>query len=840
MKFSKIFPILALCLATFSAKTEAQEYWRVTYWPASQDTILNGVFQTGRDTSYVVGNFGKILKFTPQELSHQVSGVNTTLNAVHFPSKTTGFVAGDQGVFLRTTNGGNSWTLRSTGTTTKNLYSVFFVNPNVGYAVGDSGLILKTTNAGANWASQTWGNGTRRLSSVHATSPDTAFVAGWDGTMLRTTDGGATWIALGAGVASFRSMWFPTSLVGYAIGSSSDLVKTTDGGDTWSYLNGLSVAGGGTLVTNVTSVHFPTRDTGYVVGGGSSNVLQTTDGGATWKVAGPLSGNFAWTNGVFFSDQLNGVAVGGHRVFQHGYTPPVSPELYLPAAGATDVSLNLNLTWEVNPAASTFHLQVSTNINFSSMVFEDSTLLSATAFLEELSTSTTYYWRLRAKNPGGTSDWSDARSFTTVPPIPPAPNLTTPVSGATTVSVTPALSWGAATGAVTYNLQVSTQSNFSSLLKDTVTALTGKTLGQLANNTTHYWRVSATNAGGTSAWSTASTFTTVPVPAAPDLSDPALGAVNIPLSTTLNWDASANALTYRVQVSTSNTFGTTVVNDSTITGTSRAIGPLLNNTTYFWRVNAKNGGASDYSATFSFTTLPAPPAAPVLESPAADLLNAPLSLDLMWGASSGAVTYTLELSTDQTFATVLLTDSTLTGRSPGLEHGLLLAYEGEESGRHERLVHGAQVHHGAARSRGAGPFLARAQCHGPHALRGPGLGRIGRRRHLHGRAVRRFFVRVADPAGFGRQRNHAHGELPVEQQAVLLARQGEECGRHERVVFGIPFYYRADFGPDALDARAQRRGCLSVALLDLDRLDGREHLSCAAGLGQPLFHGGNQ
>ena len=93
-------------------------------------------------------------------------------------------------------------------------------------------------------------------------------------------------------------------------------------------------------------------------------------------------------------------------------------------------------------------------------------------------------------------------------------------------------------------------------------------------------------------------------PAAPVPSSPANNATNVSTSPTLQWNASAGATSYQVQVSTSSDFTATVFNQSGITGTQVTVSPALdNNTTYYWRVNASNtSGTSDWSATRSFTT----------------------------------------------------------------------------------------------------------------------------------------------------------------------------------------------------------------------------------------------
>lgn len=98
-------------------------------------------------------------------------------------------------------------------------------------------------------------------------------------------------------------------------------------------------------------------------------------------------------------------------------------------------------------------------------------------------------------------------------------------------------------------------------------------------------------------------------PAAPGLSLPAHQSVGNPTTPTLTWAAAAQAVSYRVEVSTSNTFATTVI-DTTVTGTSYAVPsgtPLVNGTTYYWRVTPTNAcGTGGVSTVFQFRTAVAP------------------------------------------------------------------------------------------------------------------------------------------------------------------------------------------------------------------------------------------
>lgn len=51
---------------------------------------------------------------------------------------------------MRTTNGGSSWSIQTTGINGPfdNLNAIFFFDQNIGFTVGNKGRILKTTNGG--------------------------------------------------------------------------------------------------------------------------------------------------------------------------------------------------------------------------------------------------------------------------------------------------------------------------------------------------------------------------------------------------------------------------------------------------------------------------------------------------------------------------------------------------------------------------------------------------------------------------------------------------------------------------------------------------------------------
>ncbi|MGH2537448.1 MAG: BACON domain-containing protein, partial [Candidatus Promineifilaceae bacterium] len=88
-------------------------------------------------------------------------------------------------------------------------------------------------------------------------------------------------------------------------------------------------------------------------------------------------------------------------------------------------------------------------------------------------------------------------------------NLLSPPDGATGVSVTPTFSWSAAVGAAAYELEVATDAGFTNIVYAATVAGTSHTAeSPLASDTTHYWRVRASNPCGDGPNSAVFDFTT--------------------------------------------------------------------------------------------------------------------------------------------------------------------------------------------------------------------------------------------------------------------------------------------------------------------------------------------
>jgi trimeric autotransporter adhesin len=94
-------------------------------------------------------------------------------------------------------------------------------------------------------------------------------------------------------------------------------------------------------------------------------------------------------------------------------------------------------------------------------------------------------------------------------------------------------------------------------------------------------------------------------PAPPALLLPVNGAVNQSLTPLMDWNTSATATSYKIQISIDPGFASTVLDSSGIAGTEITVpsGILVGDSLYYWRVNATNtGGEGSYSAVWNFRT----------------------------------------------------------------------------------------------------------------------------------------------------------------------------------------------------------------------------------------------
>lgn len=199
-----------------------------TSTPAGGGATLAYIGTANTTDLYLCGYNGVLMRSTTAGASWTTltSGTSEHLYGVYFTDALTGYACGNNGKIIKTINGGTSWSSLTTGTA-KQMLSIWFTDANNGVAVGgvgssNIGSILRTTNAGLTWTEQVVPN--NYFGGVQFISPLIGFIAGGDvtantSTILKTSDGGANWIAQ----TSTGCRQYGISISGFGAGYSSGL-----------------------------------------------------------------------------------------------------------------------------------------------------------------------------------------------------------------------------------------------------------------------------------------------------------------------------------------------------------------------------------------------------------------------------------------------------------------------------------------------------------------------------------------------------------------------------------------------------------------------------------------
>jgi hypothetical protein len=154
------------------------------------------------------------------------------------------------------------------------------------------------------------------------------------------------------------------------------------------------------------------------------------------------------------------------------------------------------------------------------------------------------------------------------------------------------------------------------------------------------------------------------IPSASTQVSPADASSGIPVLPSLKWNASSGAASYTLQVSSNSSFSSFIYNQGGLASTTQQVSGLNPITLYYWRVSAANSaGTSPWSSVWSFTTSGPSPVAPFLSSPASGTIINSSPLSLIWIASSGATSYTLQVSSDSLFRSLAYNQDSLTTAS---------------------------------------------------------------------------------------------------------------------------------------------------------------------------------
>lgn len=239
--FALFFTTTALFSQTFTPKPSGTSY--ILYdisIPTGQNTIA---YAAG--SQYTNGNLGVIIKSTDAgetwQTIYPLSGTTTGFKKIKFVSDTRGFAAGFGNNFLKTTDGGLTWTNITVQSDIYYYSCLEFFDVNTGYliALTNSGqtVAYKTTNSGETWLPITSVANMQTQAVAYATQ-NIMYSTGSDQKISKSIDGGNTWSVIKTGITTYMyfNIYFKDANNGIVSGEEGEVLKTTDGGVTWTQI----------------------------------------------------------------------------------------------------------------------------------------------------------------------------------------------------------------------------------------------------------------------------------------------------------------------------------------------------------------------------------------------------------------------------------------------------------------------------------------------------------------------------------------------------------------------------------------------------------------------------
>jgi photosystem II stability/assembly factor-like uncharacterized protein len=239
---------------------------------------------------------------------------NRPLSDITFVDSLTGYAitgdntVGDTNYILKTSNGGDNWSIIHS--VYRDLNRVIFLDQNTGYVCGglntSGSYLVKTTDGGTNWT-QINSPKALRIRDMSVLNEDTIWIADdfFSRNVYRTTNGGSNWELQYSTGNQITRVYFFNGELGF-LNVTSGLWRTTNSGLNWTQVPGEN---------GFRDMYFADSLTGW-----KCNVLmkKTTDGGLTWITQTLQSGGYIQTSGISSFSNINADTiwgVGGYVLF---------------------------------------------------------------------------------------------------------------------------------------------------------------------------------------------------------------------------------------------------------------------------------------------------------------------------------------------------------------------------------------------------------------------------------------------------------------------------------------------------------------------------------------------
>jgi hypothetical protein len=562
--------------------------------------------------------------------------------------------SGHDGGINRTTNGGNSWTWIGSGLKITQFY-------RFGISQKDSNMLIAGAQdngskqmTGSTWRDVIGGDGMECI--VNYNNSNYMYGSIYYGRIYRSTNKGNSFQQLNTPKAAGDDdgAWVTPYILhpsnpeilyaGY-----KEIWKSSNHGVSWSKISNFGHN------SKHTVLHISESNPSYIYAGYSSTLRRTTNEGSTWSVINlPISNTLTYM--AVHPDDPDKI----WATFS-GYSS--GKKVYYSSnggAGWTNISKSLPntpvncITYQKNYSNRVY---VGTDIG---IFYIDDTMSDWEEFNDDLPNvivnelEINYQYELIYAATYGRGVWRTSLPIQVIG----TPTLLLPPNSTTNVPLAQILKWSSVVNADNYQIQISTNSTFTNIVKDS-TGIVDTTFS-LANfniqyDTQYYWKVRAKKGSNTGDWSNTFNFTTEPRLLSPVLTSPSNNATGIAINANLQWNSATGATNYDVEIATDAAFNNIVksVNSLVATTYSMINIPADYGTQYYWRLRSKSATqTSDWSNTFSFTTEPRL-LPPVLTSPSNNAPGIAINANLQWNTATSAVAYDLQVASDASFNNIV-------------------------------------------------------------------------------------------------------------------------------------------------------------------------------------------
>lgn len=341
------------------------------------------------------------------------------------------------------------------------------------------------------------------------------------------------------------------------------------------------------------------------------------------------------------------------------YTDVTTTTIYIELPDPNTYTKEYKLTISTNSdLSSPIYNQLTYLVDKNTCIVTDNDINYIALSIGNLTSNTLYYGGLKASNKIGSSS-NTTFNFTTLKPT------KAPIAIGVTdlTAITARANWNSVYLADSYRLDVASDSSFASLVIDNLNV--GNVLYYdipvLVENTDYYYRVRCVIGSNTSNHSNVIKFTTLDGVETYDGLSYNINAPTIKQLKNINdteaiifWNKVDKAESYTLDLSTSPTFSSFILNNITLKNTEYKLTGLTANTIYYFRVRANSTAYNSNFSSTVFTTLTVNSGlnAPQLLTPTSNLISSQ-TVALNWVTRTYATRYYIQVSTVSNFASIL-------------------------------------------------------------------------------------------------------------------------------------------------------------------------------------------